>query len=95
MIRKNQVLPSVCTTFKSQHGDRGCTATHCPLTRPVLACRMGVCGNDICEVGERSIAGSINGSCLADCPVITQPCTSGCVHGTCLASSGVCQCFPG
>lgn len=29
--------------------------------------RVGVCGNGICEVGERTVQGSVNGSCPQDC----------------------------
>jgi hypothetical protein len=29
--------------------------------------RLGVCGNAICEVGERSVQGSLNGTCPQDC----------------------------
>lgn len=31
------------------------------------AARLGTCGNAICEVGERSVEGSANGTCPQDC----------------------------
>ncbi len=31
--------------------------------------RSGVCGNGICEIGERSVEGLLEGSCPGDCSV--------------------------
>lgn len=58
-------------------------------------CREGVCGNGICEIGEATVMGEVEGACLVDCPLVSKPCEPGCKHGTCLASSGKCDCFSG
>ena len=56
--------------------------------------RVGTCGNGICETGERSVAGMVEGSCPADCGPPSQPCPGACAgRGTCVASSGTCNCF--
>lgn len=56
--------------------------------------RVGTCGNGICETGERTVAGLVQGSCPADCGPPSQPCPGACAgHGTCTSASGTCNCF--
>jgi hypothetical protein len=58
--------------------------------------RLGICGNGICEIGERSTVGAIDGSCPQDCGLPAVACIGGCgVGGNCLPSTGVCQCYVG
>ncbi|KAL4459030.1 hypothetical protein ABPG75_013895 [Micractinium tetrahymenae] len=57
--------------------------------------RSGVCDNGICEVGERSVEGLVEGSCPEDCAVESKACPAGCGAGVCLPASGTCQCFAG
>jgi len=58
--------------------------------------RLGICGNGICEIGERSTVGAIDGSCPQDCGLPAVACIGGCgVGGNCLPSTGVCQCYLG
>ena len=69
--------------------------------------RTGVCGNGVCEVGERAYVASApplppGGTCPADCPVPYRACPVGGADGMpcssagrCLATSGVCDCFAG
>jgi hypothetical protein len=58
--------------------------------------RLGVCGNGVCEIGERSTVGAIDGSCPQDCGLPAVACLGGCgVGGNCLPSTGVCQCYVG
>ena len=61
-----------------------------------IATRSGVCGNNICEVGERSTVGAIAGTCPEDCGIPAKTCPGGCGNGgTCIQSSGVCSCRKG
>ncbi|KAL0020441.1 hypothetical protein WJX77_003488 [Trebouxia sp. C0004] len=75
------------------------------ITQVTQSHRVGICGNGICEVGERGIQSNgsqmhLQGSCPEDCPVQysacpandSTPCSG---KGTCLSSQGVCNCFPG
>ena len=68
------------------------------------AYRIGMCGNGVCEVGERAVNDSsgagLLGSCPADCPAPYAQCpTNGTVacsgNGQCLSSQGACNCYPG
>ena len=61
----------------------------------------GVCGNGLCEFGERCEAHGSNGAscCRDDCPLLFHPCptTPGAAlpcggNGACIASSGGCRC---
>lgn len=55
-----------------------------------------MCGNKVCEVGERSVIGGAAGTCPKDCSAPTQSCPGGCGgHGTCMPASGVCECWTG
>ena len=75
------------------------------ITQVTQSYRVGICGNGICEVGERGTQSNgsqmyLQGSCPQDCPVQysacpandSTPCSG---RGTCLSSQGVCDCFPG
>jgi hypothetical protein len=58
--------------------------------------RSGICGNGVCEIGERSTIGAIDGSCPQDCGLPAVACIGGCgIGGNCLPSTGVCQCYVG
>ena len=59
--------------------------------------RTGICGNGICEIGERSTVEAIDGTCPQDCGTPAVVCSSECssTGGTCLPSTGLCQCFTG
>lgn len=74
------------------------------VVKVAQAYRVGVCGNGVCEVGERAVNGSsgagLLGSCPADCPAPYVQCpTNGTVacsgKGQCLTSQGSCSCYPG
>ena len=66
----------------------------------VGARRSGVCGNNICEIGEQSV-GDVAGSCLDDCPLSFNVCqadgdgTACSGHGRCIPANGACDCHPG
>lgn len=61
-----------------------------------LASRSGVCGNGICELGERSTEGASKGTCPEDCGLPSKSCPGGCgMGGVCLPASGLCQCRNG
>lgn len=58
--------------------------------------RTAICGNGICEIGERTTVGAQEGSCPQDCGLPAQACIGGCgIGGNCMPSSGVCQCYLG
>ena len=60
--------------------------------------QRGVCGNGLCEVGERCYRSAVNPECCPDdCPVsIYKNCTDGCSgHGVCNPRVGKCECFQG
>ncbi|KAL4541424.1 hypothetical protein Ndes2437B_g05787 [Nannochloris sp. 'desiccata'] len=58
--------------------------------------RLGICGNGVCEIGERSTVGAIEGACPQDCGLPAVACIGGCgIGGNCLPSTGVCQCYVG
>ena len=68
------------------------------------AYRIGICGNGLCEVGERAVVqgpgAGLVGSCPSDCPVPYVQCPyNGTVvcsgNGQCLSSQGTCNCYPG
>jgi hypothetical protein len=56
--------------------------------------RSGVCGNSVCELGERTADG-VEGSCPADCGIASRECAEGCESGLCLSANGICECFKG
>jgi hypothetical protein len=63
----------------------------------------GVCGNGICEAGERcDLSGGSGACCAMDCSLALSPCPSAVGSavpcsgsGVCLRGSGVCACFAG
>jgi len=62
--------------------------------------RAAICGNSICETGERCTAQNELTCCVADCPYPQFQCpeaegqTSDCGgHGICDETAGVCECF--
>lgn len=74
------------------------------VTTVIQAYRVGVCGNGVCEVGERALNSSsgagLLGSCPADCPGPYADCPSNgslaCSgKGQCLTNQGMCNCYPG
>lgn len=75
------------------------------VTQVIQSYRVGICGNGICEVGERGIQSNgsqltLQGSCPEDCSVQYSACpttqsTSCSGKGSCLNSQGVCDCFLG
>lgn len=66
------------------------------LQGQVQGSREGVCGNAICEIGERSTVGAEDGTCPKDCGLPAVVCVGGCgVGGNCLPAAGVCQCYVG
>eukprot|EP00937_MAST-01D_sp_MAST-1D-sp2_P003131 g3131.t1 len=75
------------------------------LMRGVTTVRVlpaAICGNDVCEAGERCDEGQQTACCLVDCPFVEKRCPSasgagaeecgGPAHGTCIAASGACRC---
>ena len=61
----------------------------------------GICGNSVCELGERCDA-DVSSCCAEDCPYSLVQCPSapGALvscggHGRCLQGSGACDCFSG
>ena len=75
----------------------GTVVANQPADAPVLLSqvpvpgRVGVCGNGVCEIGERGQ----DGSCPGDCGPASVACPSGCVSGVCLPATGLCECFVG
>eukprot|EP00899_Mesostigma_viride_P019248 jgi/Mesvir1/27324/Mv07144-RA.2 len=70
-------------------------ATHDPSTH-------GICGNGICEVGERCVAADDVACCAADCPYILRECLAPSWsdlpcggHGRCVHDTALCECFAG
>eukprot|EP01025_Chloroclados_australasicus_P021892 TRINITY_DN22835_c0_g2_i1.p1 TRINITY_DN22835_c0_g2~~TRINITY_DN22835_c0_g2_i1.p1 ORF type:complete len:1682 (+),score=79.53 TRINITY_DN22835_c0_g2_i1:98-5047(+) len=76
----------------------------------VVAEKVGICGNGICEIGEQPLEypdayfnattqepGTCPEDCISKkvCPAATQSGLPCGQHGICLASSGVCECFVG
>lgn len=58
--------------------------------------RSGVCGNGVCELGERPLQGVTQGTCPSDCGFTTKACPNSCSStGTCLPAFGTCACFSG
>lgn len=66
--------------------------------------KQGVCGNGVCELGERYTFSKESGSCALDCGVDIQMPPYGEVHGAAkfcsgrgkpILSSGICQCYSG
>eukprot|EP00890_Picochlorum_soloecismus_P002198 jgi/Picsp_1/297/NSC_00296-R1_cre-gon-1 protein len=83
------LLPEISTQHNNP--ESGISIQNVPI-----ATRSGVCGNNICEVGERSTVGAIAGTCPEDCGIPSKTCPGGCGSGgTCIQSSGVCSCRKG
>lgn len=60
-----------------------------------ISTRSGVCGNGICEIGERATIGMDPGTCSQDCGLPSKLCPGGCQNGgQCQPSSGICVCLP-
>lgn len=60
-----------------------------------ISTRNGVCGNGICEIGERATLGIDPGTCSQDCGLPSKICLGGCQNGgQCQPASGVCACLP-
>ncbi len=79
-----QLLPEASSQLNSQNF---------AIEAVPVATRRGVCGNDICEVGERTTEGLSPGTCVEDCGLPSKACPGGCgAGGICLPASGVCQC---
>eukprot|EP00803_Ostreobium_quekettii_P002020 evm.model.scf_1111.1 EVM.evm.TU.scf_1111.1 scf_1111:239-898(-) len=63
--------------------------------------RNGVCGNEICEVGESIESGSLLDACPLDCPALSnKSCPEGKAgqcsgRGICAAQTGDCICYKG
>lgn len=58
-----------------------------------ISSRSGVCGNGICEIGERATIGLNPGTCSQDCGLPSRLCPDGCSNrGQCQPASGVCLC---
>ncbi|BDA48393.1 probable disintegrin and metalloproteinase with thrombospondin mo at N-terminal half [Coccomyxa sp. Obi] len=66
-----------------------------------LVARAAICGNQVCEPGERAPADANNLGCPGDCPFGLVPCPSPSGgtpcggHGFCLSAWGTCQCWIG
>ncbi|CAL5224259.1 g6916 [Coccomyxa viridis] len=66
-----------------------------------LVQRTPICGNQVCEPGERTIAGPNNLGCPGDCafPLVACPAPAGGVpcsnRGWCASAFGACQCWFG
>lgn len=97
--------PTVARLLGSANLAQSQSALGFAVTQVTQSYRVGICGNGICEVGERSIQSNgsqtqLQGSCPQDCPVQysacpandSTPCSG---KGTCLSSQGVCDCFSG
>ncbi|BDA45042.1 probable disintegrin and metalloproteinase with thrombospondin motifs at N-terminal half [Coccomyxa sp. Obi] len=68
--------------------------------RTTYAGRTGICGNGLCEVGERTAVGLQNGTCPQDCPIAHMACPSSpagqcSAKGRCYSNTGLCDCFVG
>lgn len=62
--------------------------------------RDGVCGNGICEAGERCDESVSSACCVSDCPMVLSSCPAPAGssvpcggNGLCLLASGSCECF--
>ncbi len=79
-----QILPEVSSRLNSEEF---------AIEAVPVAARRGFCGNDICEIGERTIDGVSVGTCSKDCGLPSKACPGGCGNGgVCLPAAGVCQC---
>ena len=97
--------PTVARLLGSANLAQSQSALGFAVTQVMQSYRVGICGNGICEVGERGIQGNgsqltLQGSCPKDCPVQYSACstnqnTSCSGKGSCLNSQGVCDCFVG
>lgn len=83
-------LPSAAATVAAN------SSSGISLVSTPEASREGICGNNICEIGERTTVGAIDGTCPTDCGLPATACAEGCgPGGNCLPSTGVCQCYVG
>ena len=83
-------LPSAAATTAAN------TTTGISLVSTPETSREGLCGNGICEIGERATPGAFDGTCPEDCGPPASNCGAGCgAGGSCLPNTGTCQCFDG
>lgn len=98
--------PTVARLLSSSEPAQSESALGFAVTQVTQSYRVGTCGNDVCEVGERGVSGNgsqpalLQGSCPDDCPVQYRACPSSqggscSARGSCLSSQGVCSCFNG
>jgi hypothetical protein len=81
-----EILPDA----SSQYGSAAFGIENVPIST-----RNGVCGNGICELGERATIGLDPGTCSQDCGLPSKICPGGCQNGgQCQPASGVCSCLP-
>lgn len=97
-------LDAVSTTVESNNMNTSTPTTTLLSTAAVGGVRpVAVCGNGVCEVGERCDAATCASGCQRDCPYIKHACPtpswagggecSG--KGICVGASGACECFTG
>ena len=81
-----KILPEASSTYGSASFD---------IENVPISTRSGVCGNGICEIGERATIGLDPGTCSQDCGLASKLCLGGCHNGgQCQPASGVCACLP-